>query len=692
MRKPGETERSLDVLRRDGVGAGAPLLGWNAARGRELRLLLLPVGLLLLVWSNNSLNHQHASLLTIVALVAGLAPWVHDAWIGDRPFRSVPTEPGLGALATPLRWPILVVAIAATIATWIWSNDNTFRPAGVVAWIIAVVAWLVAWWPRQDDRPSRILQLPATFAARDLAVIALLTVAVLVGAFLRLHRIDDIPLNPTSDHAEKLLDITDVLNGERPIFFERNTGREPTQFYLTAGLMRVFDWPVDFTHLKIGTALVGTLAIPFVYLLARELAGRVTGLLAAMLFAIGTWPVEISRAGLRFPYAVVATAATLWLLLRWMRTQDRRDALLCGLAIGIGLYGYSPFRVVVPVVCLGIAIALVAAGNWTARRAVIVDGLLIGLTTALVFVPLGRYALEHPQMFWSRASARLTGEGDDGPVGAFLRQLPGFLTNNWHAAIGFNWRGDRTWVNAVTYVPMLDVVTGALFLAGLAMTLACIMRWRDSRAIFLILALPILGLAATLAIAYPIEVPSVNREGTLAPVIFTIAALPLATLVMRLRQVLGSWRGDIVAAPFIAVMIVSAAVLSFDRYFHEFDLQTREQVPNTTEIAQTIQGASAVGVSTEDAYVIDWPGWLDIRNIGIELGDITWGPRHNVLVDAPLPVQEAGQPLLLILNTEDAGRLAEVERTYPDAYVTTIADSPRPYIVVWVPPLDEALP
>ncbi len=523
-------------------------------------------------------------------------------------------------------------------------------------------------------------------------MIAVLILAVAVGAFFRLHRIDETPLNPTSDHAEKLLDVTDVLDGERPIFFERNTGREPAQFYLTAGLMRAFHWPVDFTHLKIGTALVGTLAIPFVYLLARELAGRVTGLLAAMLFAIGTWPVEISRAGLRFPYAVIATGATLWLFLRWMRTRDRRDALLCGLAIGIGLYGYSPFRVVVPAVCLGLAIALVTAGSWTARRQVIEDGLLVGLTAAIVFVPLGRYAVEHPQMFWSRASARLTGEGGEGAVGAFFDQLPGFLTNNWHAALGFNWQGDRTWVNAVTYAPMLDVVTGALFLAGLAITLTCIARWRDPRAVFLILALPILGLAATLAIAFPIEVPSVNREGTLAPVVFTIAALPLAMLVRRLRQALDPWRGDLVAAPFIAALLVTVAVLSFDQYFREFDEQVRAQVPNTTEIAQTIQGAAAVGVSPEDAYVIDWPGWLDIRNIGIELGDITWGPRHNVLVDAPLPVQEVSRPLLLIVNTDDAGRLAEVERTYPDAYLTTIVDSPRPFVVVWVPPLDATLP
>lgn len=254
-------------------------------------------------------------------------------------------------------------------------------------------------WPKREDPETAIrsTRAPLTPSVTALTVIVLLRTVVAAEAFFRFYRIDDTPLDPTSDHAEKLLDVTNVLNGMHPIFFERNTGREPAQFYLTAGLIGTLDWPTNFTTLKMGTALIGTMAIPFVYLLAAELAGRTVGLLAAALFAIGTWPVEISRAGLRFPYALIATAAVLWLLLRWTRTRDRRDALLCGLSIGVGLYGYSPFRIVVLVVCLGLA--FVASQRGAARRRVIGDGLLMGSTAGIVFVPLGRYALEHRDMF-----------------------------------------------------------------------------------------------------------------------------------------------------------------------------------------------------------------------------------------------------------------------------------------------------
>jgi hypothetical protein len=122
----------------------------------------------------------------------------------------------------------------------------------------------------------------------------LLTLASVVGigTFFRFYQLGDIPSDPTSDHAEKLLDVHDLETGERrPVFFTRNTGREPAQFYVTYALMKGLGLSLSFETLKIGTALVGVLAIPAVFLFASEVAGRITGLFAATLFAIATWPI-----------------------------------------------------------------------------------------------------------------------------------------------------------------------------------------------------------------------------------------------------------------------------------------------------------------------------------------------------------------------------------------------------------------
>jgi hypothetical protein len=649
----------------------------------------IPAGIALLIGGNYFLNRQELTLVAVLALGTGLACFVLDtlrnSWLNS-PFTTTDRS---GSGSHRVRWPFLAVAAGSGVLAALWASDNTFTVKGVIAWVIAVVAWLAAWWPmKSGSRRGMMLSVPKSLPTRTVLTVALVVLAVGIGAFFRFYHVDSVPLYPTSDHAEKLLDVTDVLNGKRPIFFERNTGREPTQFYFTAGLIRLFDLPVTFTTLKIGTAFVGTVAIIFIYLLAAEFAGRVAGISAAFLVAVSAWGTEISRAGLRFPYAMVAAAAVLWMLLRWMRTGDRRDALICGLFIGIGLYGYSPFRVVVPAVCLGLAIALITARDRTVRIQLAVDSLLMGATAAVFFIPLGRYAFEKPEMFWSRSSSRLTGsEGSGGAVGDFLSDLPQFLRNNWNALLGPNWRGDSTFVNAVTNAPMLDIVTGALLLGGLAAIGTHIARSRDPRSIFLVAAIPILLLSSTLSIAFPWENPSVNREAPVVPIVFTIAALPIALLALRLTDRFGRGTGTLIVAYASAGLIAIAATQNYLQYFHDFDEQTLAGVANTTEIAEAVRGGTTVGVALEDTYVIDWPNWFDIRNVGFELGNIDWAFTHNVLAGDPLPVQPDGRPMLLIVNPSDSERLEEIAEAYPTSYVSTYPAEfpPKSFITIYIP-------
>ena len=79
-----------------------------------------------------------------------------------------------------------------------------------------------------------------------------------------------------SDHAEKLLDVWDVLHGQTSIFFPRNTGREAIQMYLTAGIIQLFHTGYTFLSLKIGTVLAGLLTLPYIYLLGQG-AGQPPG-------------------------------------------------------------------------------------------------------------------------------------------------------------------------------------------------------------------------------------------------------------------------------------------------------------------------------------------------------------------------------------------------------------------------------
>ena len=117
-----------------------------------------------------------------------------------------------------------------------------------------------------------------------LAVIVL----IVIGAGFRFWRLDELPPEMTSDHVEKLLDVHDVVVGKRPIFFERNTGREPWQFYWTWMFIRLFHLETKYLALKLGTAAVGLLMLPGVYLLGRDLFGRWVGLWATLFAAVAS--------------------------------------------------------------------------------------------------------------------------------------------------------------------------------------------------------------------------------------------------------------------------------------------------------------------------------------------------------------------------------------------------------------------
>jgi hypothetical protein len=679
--------------------------------------LLAVLGIVLIVLANASLVERRIGVVVPLALLAGLTLWgvFGGSLVSSGPLGR-PVGRGAPAHGPPSRLQLgfAALAVASGVATVSWSGGNEFRTDGVVAWIVAISAWIVAWWPaprfvarlhsalrgqrgNPDEPMSPWAAIPAelTRAAESrvtrnrLALVLTLAAILGLGAVFFFHQIDQTPRDPTSDHAEKLLDVQMIRDGTNPIFFERNTGREPAQFYVIYAMVEWLGAPLDFTTMKIGTALVGLLAIPFVYLLASELGGIAAGLAASMLFAVGKWPVEISRAGLRFPYGMTFAAIAVWLLVRWMRTGDRRDAIGCGLAVGIGLYGYSPFRAVVPVVAIGFLILLLAPSGTISRGRAFRHGLLCASTALFVFLPLGRYAIDKPDNFWLRSTSRITGDEDASTWESLRDNLAVFLENNWNAAKSFNYRGDSTVVNAVRLDPFLDFVTGGLLLAGLLTALFLVAQWRDRRVLLALVAIPVLFLPSTLALGFPTENPSVNRAGAAAPVAFALAALPIAVLASAIPRTRRPWALGATGAVLLTVAIGVAAFENFDRFYRDFDAQSRNTVSNTTEIADAIRSASAFGIDPEHAYLIDRAHWLDVRNIGIALDDITWGFRQNIPVGEPLPERRSGEPLLLVLHPDDSERLAEVREAYPDGSLFRIAAEvpAQDFLVYWVPAL-----
>ena len=101
--------------------------------------------------------------------------------------------------------------------------------------------------------------------------------------FFRVYHIQQTPAEPFSDHAEKLLDVYDVTQGQTHIFFPRNTGREAIQFYWTVLMNWIFGTGLTFLTLKIDTIGFGLFTLPLC-ILARQRNRRLARWTACIYF------------------------------------------------------------------------------------------------------------------------------------------------------------------------------------------------------------------------------------------------------------------------------------------------------------------------------------------------------------------------------------------------------------------------
>jgi len=524
----------------------------------------------------------------------------------------------------------ILLALAAVLAAVSFASlaKNRFTVRGVLCWWGAVAAWFLALVEVRPGlrlrRPSLPAALKAGLRSGGLVVrvnwAALLLLCIFaVALFFRVYRIDAIPTDPESDHVQASSDVWDILQGQYRIFFPRNTGREPTQFYLTAGLSKVFGF--GFTTLRLTMALVGVLNVIPMYFLGKELLDKRLGLIAAFLVAISYWHVIISRIGLRIVLAPLWTTVVLYFLLRAFRTRQRNDYLLTGLCLGLGLYGYMAFRIVplLVVILFVLKLAFDRGADFDLARFG-VNLVLLVVTSVLVFLPMMRYMYDEPKMFWFRALTRTT----DLEVGVRRSAPEVFVDNVKGALLMFNYMGDDAWPESVPLRPAVDYVTGGLLVLGVAYVLYLLLVKRRPIAVYLLVAIFVLLLPSTLAIAFPIENPSNLRASAVLPVILVLASVPVYVVGTQVAAGLRGGVGVVLVVVLGATMLLQAARLNFRTYFTDYREHYRHSAWNGTDMANVIEAFGQIYGGIENAYLICTPYWIDGWGVSLVLGDITW--------------------------------------------------------------------
>jgi hypothetical protein len=546
----------------------------------------------------------------------------------------------------------LLISLGLGIWAFIILKDNLFTTTNVIIWVLAVVFLLLAFWLNKESllstfQNSRAFLQRGTWSINISIWTILLIAATVLVFFFRFHQTTSVPPEPFSDHAEKLFDVYDVSQGQTHIFFIRNTGREAFQMYWTLLVARLFDTGLSFLSLKLGTAILGFLTLPFIYLLGKEIGGPRVGLITFLLAGMAYWPNVISRVGLRFPLYPLFAAPTLFFLLRGFRTRNRNDFLLSGLFLGIGLHGYSPMRIVPFVIVVAFVLYWLHSQSKGARRELPIWLVMLALVSMFVFLPLLRYWFDDPAVFGFRAFTRL---------GSIEQPLPGpayqiFFSNLWNALRMFNYDDGEIWVHSVMHRPALDIISAALFLIGVVLVLVRYIRNRHWLDLFLLVSIPLLLMPSILSLAFPGENPALNRAGGAYIPAFLIAAMALDGLLTSFGR--GGMR-SLLQWGLAGILLFFSASQNYDLVFNQYYTAFRGGSWNSSDMGKVVKDFELVygEQSTENVWIVPFPHWVDTRLpavwAGIPNRDLAmW--RENL----PSTIESTGPKLFMVKADTD---------------------------------------
>lgn len=644
--------------------APEPRMGWSF-RASQFRV---PLALLLGLMAQFGLEQRAGTIwISIIfylvgALLIGWAAWSRDFGLVHAPLLPFPMKP------VAVRPVYLVVALFAFLLTYLTSGDNSFDPLTVYPWFAGMAAIVYAFW--EGDLPHAVIWKKMRswlamrgFSMRVSAWTFLVLLAFGLSIFFRVYRISGVPAEMVSDHAEKLLDVVDVLNGQASIFFPRNTGREALQFYMAELTIKLFGTGISHLTLKIGTVAAGIITLPFIYLFGKEAADKKTGLFAMTLAGIAYWPNVISRVGLRFPLYPLFVAPAMYFLVKGIRRRSLNDFILMGFFVGVGLHGYSAARVIPILMAFGVLLYLLHRDAKGQRLHVLSYLVVAGLVALVVLTPLARIAVDRPDELIYRMATR---------IGTTERSLPGsafviYLQNAWDALTMFAWDNGEVWVIGIPGRPALDWVSGALFHLGVAVAVVRYVRKRRWVDVFVLLSIPILQLPSTLSLAFPAENPATNRAaGAMVPVFF-LAGLSLSALVDWMRAQWRSRAALLYAVFIVGLLIFISARINYNLVFDEYDDLFRRSAWNTTEAGQVIRGfARSVG-DYENAYVVAYPHWMDTRLVAMNAGRAT--TDYAIQPDQFSTLEENPGNQLLLLHPDDSESLNRLKELFPEGQV-----------------------
>lgn len=547
-------------------------------------------------------------------------------------------------------------------------------------WLFGVYWFLMAFVPSLNIREIRSRL--ARWLCGNWVEVTYLMVLLLAALAVRGVNLEHIPANLGGDEGTWGIEALAMFeSGRLANPFATRWFSFPSLSFLVWGLlMRLLGMSV--AGLRAVSAFIGTATVLALFVLARELWGRQTAWLAALLLALGHYHIHYSRLAVNNVADGLLVTLALYFLVRGLRSGRAICFALTGAVTGLGLYGYIGARLIGVIIVVFLAWRAVSEYRFLARYGRL---LVLMLASALVVAaPLLSHYAVHPADFAAgvnRVSILVPGWlaqeraywGVDAAT-IIWRQV-------WKSVFGFHYTLDPTfWYHAS--IPLLDFISGLLMIPGMVWVVA---RWRwPGNGLLLIW----FWLAVAIGWVLTENPPSSQRMVIAAPALALLVGLGLHELIELGRYTVGGGRS--LWAGVTAGLLVAVGVFNWYYYFLVYT-PSRVYGNPTAEIA-TVLGRSLVRQGEEcTVYFYGAPAmYWDHGTLRFLRRVYAPGVTGlDVLSEGEPPQVVSGKRACFVFLPERLGELEAVRAQYPggdESYAYAKTDRRLLYVLYELPP------
>ncbi len=299
----------------------------------------------------------------------------------------------------------------------------------------------------------------------------LLLVVTLLALILRVFKITEIPPGlywdeAANGYAAYSIQMTgaDEWGTPLPLLFRSLNDYKPPAFIYLISVFQKFLGPTELS-VRLPAAVIGTLSLPAIYLLATELgyilfktlkSRRIFALISAFLLGTSMWHLQFTRAGFEAGLGLLAALSGLAFFLRALRVNPI-FFFPSGLSFVLGIYSFHAARIFIPLLVLFLGLLFLKRLLPPSKSLLL--SIALSLLVLLPFLP----TFVSPE-----GRARLKSEGLDPRNGSVVYQFQQNLIANFDMEYLF-FRGDQNGRHSVKklgqfYLWQLPFILSGLYL------------------------------------------------------------------------------------------------------------------------------------------------------------------------------------------------------------------------------------